>query len=76
MKKTIAILCDYEQLYPEMINVGCGGSETWAIEISNEFSISLKRSEKIFSKLKADGKIIRVNVNNNPKNGHWEICKQ
>ena len=38
MKKTIAILCDYEQLYPEMINVGCGGSETWAIEISNEFS--------------------------------------
>lgn len=37
MKKTIVILCDYEALYPQMINEGCGGSETWAIEIANEF---------------------------------------
>lgn len=37
MKKTIAIIVE-TYIDSNLINTGCGGSETWAIEISNQFS--------------------------------------
>ena len=38
MKKTIAIIVDFIAISENDLKVGCGGSETWAIEIAKQFA--------------------------------------